>query len=80
MESQSQPVIEERREEVLEDYPINLSSLSDYQLVQDRERRPHRLPQRLESNVDLAYSSYQGLVDKEPNTYKEAIRSEYSKE
>lgn len=80
VESQSQHVLDEEREEVVEDYSIDQPSFSDYQLARDRERRPRRLPQILESNFDLAYASYQELADKEPNTYKEAIRSEYSKE
>lgn len=80
MESQSQPVLDKRRETVVKDYPINQPLLFDYQLARDRESRPCRLPQRLESDFDLAYASYQELADKEPNTYEEAIRSECSKE
>ena len=80
MESQSQPVLNERKEKVVEYHPINQPLLFDYQLARDKEKRPHRLPQRLESNFDLTYASYQEPSYNEPNTYEEAIRSEYSKE
>lgn len=36
------------------------------------------MPQRLESDFELAYTSYEELVDREPNTYEEALRSEQS--
>ncbi|KAL2476532.1 Uncharacterized protein Adt_37268 [Abeliophyllum distichum] len=77
---QDQQVVEnERGENVIEDHPIDHNPLADYQLARDRERRPRREPQRM-SDYTIAYASYQELVDREPNTYEEAMRSEKSKE
>jgi len=80
-DTQDQPTTEEvSSEDVEEEHPIDQDCLVDYQLTRDRERRPHRLPKRLGTDYSLAYASYQELVDKEPNTYDEAIKSENSKE
>ena len=79
MENQSQPLLDEERETIVDEHFIDQPPLTNYQLARDREKRPRRLPQRLE-DFDVAYASYQKLVDNEPNTYEETIRSKYSKE
>ncbi|KAL2471748.1 Uncharacterized protein Adt_39884 [Abeliophyllum distichum] len=66
-------------EDVIEENSVDQNPLANYQLDRDRERRPCREPQNL-SNFTIAYASYQELVDKEPNTYVEAIKSEKSVE
>ncbi|KAL2471304.1 Retrovirus-related Pol polyprotein from transposon TNT 1-94 [Abeliophyllum distichum] len=77
---QDQQVVEnERVEDVIEDHPIDQNPLADYQLARDRERRPRREPQKM-SDYTIAYASYHELVDREPNTYEEAMRCEKSKE
>lgn len=34
------------------------------------------MPQRLESDFELAYASYEELVDRKSNMYEETLRSE----
>ncbi|KAL2471752.1 Retrovirus-related Pol polyprotein from transposon TNT 1-94 [Abeliophyllum distichum] len=69
----------EGNEDVIEENSVDQNPLANDQLDRDRERRPCREPQNL-SNFTIAYASYQELVDKEPNTYVEAIKSEKSVE
>ncbi|KAL2531862.1 Uncharacterized protein Adt_05213 [Abeliophyllum distichum] len=82
VETQIQQPEEEDEEVVIEDQPVEENPLVDYQLARDRERRQAREPRRFgyESELAFAYASYEELVDREPNTFEEAMKSEQSEE
>ncbi|KAL2531432.1 Uncharacterized protein Adt_04783 [Abeliophyllum distichum] len=67
----------ESNKDVIEENLVDQNSLADYQLARDIEWRLRKEPQRL-YDFTIAYASYQELVDKERNTYVEAIKSEKS--
>ncbi|KAL2505550.1 putative gag-pol polyprotein [Abeliophyllum distichum] len=82
VKTQIQQPEEEDEEVVIEDHPVEEEPLVDYQFARDRERRQAREPRRFgyESELAFAYASYEELVDRESNTFEEAMRSEQSEE
>ena len=68
VKSQNQLEIDKERE-TIEEYQNDQPPVFYYQLARDREMRSHRLPQRLASDFELAYASYQELAENEPITH-----------